>query len=135
MQFLACSSFKFLVKFLVWGDEIGQGIIFLISLSGSSLLVQRITHDLAVLLIYFLAMQLSMSDLSPLTEGQTQTPLQWMCRIFTTGLPGKSLNSLYSFDSCFGVVLHGKLEFRHLTVSVPSGPSSSPKAWWVLFLR
>ena len=62
-------------------------------------------------------------------------PLQWMCRIFATGLPGKSLNSLYSSDSCFGVLLHEKLEFRHLTVSVPSGPSTAPMAWWLLFLR
>lgn len=66
-----------------------------------------------------------MLDLSSLTEDQTCTPCSGSA-VLTTGLPGKSVNSLFSSDSCFGVVLCGKLELRHLIVSVPSGHPQHP---------
>ena len=39
----------------------------------------------------FLSMPCGMWDLSSLTRDQTSTPLQWWCRVLTTGQPGNSL--------------------------------------------
>ena len=55
LMFSVCRSFKSLVKFIpsFLGDEIINGIVFLVPLSDSSLLVYRITNDPAVLLNSF----------------------------------------------------------------------------------
>ena len=55
LQFSVCRSFKSLVKFTAgfFLGAIVNGVVFLISLSDSSLLMYRITNDPAVLLNSF----------------------------------------------------------------------------------
>ena len=58
-------------------------------------------------LIYILAAPHSIWDLSSLIRDQTCTPLQWKCRVSTTGPSRKSLSTLFRFFShisCYRVL-------------------------------
>ena len=126
LQFLLSVSYSFPGTSLYHLRQVQSQVLFdvkvndfvsSVSLSNSSLLVQRITNDLAVLPTFFFGPAARHVESQFPDKGSNSHPLQWKCRVLTTELPGKSRNLLFSSDRCFGVVLCGKLELRHLSFS------------------
>ena len=77
-------------KFIAFILKFGYQLLIIVVIS----LLPKIEYFMctlgSLLFFYFLAVSLSLWDLHFLTRGLNPCPLQWKCKILTTGLPEKS---------------------------------------------